>query len=267
MSEMIQKVDFREVKIAKKAMPFWLKAIFQSLFFLIVAFLLIVAVFQYIFFCPVVHQDSMYPMLNYEVGKAEDSVYVNRYGKINVGNVIVTNYEINGKVQPNVVIKRVIAMAGDTFAVVKTSLPGEPDTYGIILQRKGESEPKLLNEPYLAEGTIMVKKQEEFEKTLYASTANSLQRRMLTWGEGGVSVKALLVPDKYIFFLGDNRDGIGPSGLNSSDCMNLGFQKTSLIRGRVDAIVYESKDKFLCALRLIFSVSSPEQKALLFPVY
>jgi len=191
-----------------------------------------VAICAIIIFFNVTHEyhvivgDSMYPTLN---NNQTDGVFVSKIKSYGRGDIIIANKgEKDSSGKTVYVIKRLIAIGGDKIAVVKQS-----ENYVISLIYKGETEPIVLDEPYL-------ESPQENHK-LYETFYNMVRQYSITVDARGY----ITIPLDQVFYLGDNRD-------NSLDCATYGPKDKALVVGKVDYIVYGNTNRYKQVLQQVF---------------
>lgn len=234
-----QKINYiKKVNIYKPEFPLWAMILFKAIFITFIVCCAIVAVFSFIYIYTPVEGPSMLPTINSQCfdennqlieGTTTDSVYINRFAKATYGDIIVSRKD--GKY----VIKRLIAMGGDKIAIAPITnelIPSER-TYKIFLIKAGKTDVEILQEPYLLDESSLYRTYEKFET--YRS--NNLNRFEKISVEGYGTLNFLSLKEDEIFYLGDNR-------IDSKDCSDYGPNTINNYVGRVDIIVYESKDNF-----------------------
>ncbi|MFD2116851.1 signal peptidase I [Paenibacillus yanchengensis] len=191
-------VDNSEKKSKGKKSEFWewAKA-------LLIAVLVVFLVRQFLFVSFIVNGDSMQPNF-----ATDERLIVNKlvyqFSEPDFGDVVVFNVpEENRKF-----IKRVIAVPGETV-----QLEGDQ------LMINGE----LIEEPYIQEAVAA------------SNEIGEIYNGMgIMYNYPNPKNQAVVVPEGYVFALGDNRG-------NSKDSRNLGFIKQSEIVGRADIIYWPLK--------------------------
>lgn len=163
---------------------------------------------------------SMLPTLNESFSSndsnSQDRVVLNYIKLYNKGDIIVAKKTNEHNENYIYVIKRLIAVGGDTVEVVSSG-----DVY---------VNDKLLEENYVSNS-----------KSATYSKMQSLKNRKPELFEGD----KLIVPKGYVFYLGDNRGG-------STDCSDYGPVKKSNIIAKVDFIIKAGENFFLSIINQIF---------------
>ena len=236
-----KKINYiKKVNIYKPEFPLWAMILFKTIFITFIICCAVVAVFSFVYVCTPVDGPSMLPTLNAQQydeegnlieGSSNDSVYINRFGAADYGDIIVAKSPVDGKY----VIKRLIAKEGDKVAVVAITNEIFPAnrTYKVMLIKSGQSEVEILDEPYLEEGTSLY--QTYYNFTNYRSL-NPERFTQIDVGNYG-QVYFLTLNDGEFFYLGDNRE-------DSRDCAEYGPNTENNYVGRVDIIVHESENHF-----------------------
>ncbi len=180
---------------------------------------------------------SMQPLLNAS-GKDEDHVYITTNKEnVSYGDVII--YQKDDDV---LVIKRVIAMAGDNIMIKDTGRRQENSAnnyYAIYIQYGGEGEFVELEEDYIEN-----KESYKYLRDQFYNKGNLTNKNFLTDKDGN---KYLHIEDDEVFYLGDNR-------LNSEDCVDYGPMKYENIVGEVVYIVHGNKLKIIEVIKQILGI-------------
>ena len=197
-------------KIRKNKLKIRILAIVLSLLFVLISGFIVIGMFaENVYMYTGVEGHSMVPTINADApndSEAYDYAYVNTYQKGTYGDIIVVKHTgRTGDVK--YVIKRLIAMEGDTVTIDNTN-PFKTQVYvnGVLLQ-----------EDYLSESN-----------NRFNGIGNSI--------ESEVGITEITLKEGYIFYMGDNRR-------NSADCREYSYleepycEKASNIVGRVDYIV------------------------------
>ena len=173
----------------------------------------------------VVSGQSMQPTINYDFSEENnqfDIVIVNKTHNIERKNIVIIDFSDYNK--DELIIKRVIATAGDTIKIVWNEEKQKSEVY---LKEKGESELTLLYEDYTQsikrlDGNTCAK---TFSIGSSTGQYNSYEWKGYKLNEDG----SITILDGYFFALGDNRE-------LSLDSSEVGPFKTSLINGVVETI-------------------------------
>ncbi|MBE5745714.1 MAG: signal peptidase I [Clostridiales bacterium] len=164
---------------------------------------------------------SMLPTLNenFVAGKenSQDRVVLNYIAGYKKGDIIVAKKQYNDGDDYIYVIKRLIAIGGDTVEVKPNG-----DVY--------------VNGKYLEENYTTNTKSATYSKM---QNLKSIKPELFT---GNV----LNVPKNYVFYLGDNRAG-------SSDCSDYGPVKKGNVIARVDFVIKSGENFYLSILKQIFN--------------
>ncbi len=177
---------------------------------------------------------SMQPGINnYEIATGDIAV-VNRFKTVEHGDIVIIDSRGSKDTQINdkLLIKRVIALSGDTLKMVC-----ENGIVNIYIKYKGESEFTLLDESaYINDNSNSPGAQNKLSnfqnQNPWADWKNGFgQSTLPTIDNSGT----IVIPDGYFFFMGDNR-------ADSYDCRMTGPQPLSMITGVVETIL--PKDSF-----------------------
>lgn len=167
-----------------------------------------------------VYGKSMMPTLNENFivndESSQDRVVLNYIKNCNTGDIIVAK-RYNTEEDYIFVIKRLIAIGGDTVEIKPN---GDVYVNDILLK-------------------------EDYTTDTKSATYYKIESLKLTQPELFENGK-LIVPEGYVFYLGDNRGG-------SSDCSDYGPVKKSNIIAKVDFIIKSGENFFLSILNQIFS--------------
>lgn len=167
-----------------------------------------------------VYGKSMLPTLNENFivndENSQDRVVLNYIKNCNKGDIIVAK-RYNSEEDYIFVIKRLIAIGGDTVEIKPN---GDVYVNDILLK-------------------------EDYTTDTKSATYYKIESLKLTQPELFENGK-LIVPEGYVFYLGDNRGG-------SSDCSDYGPVKKSNIIAKVDFIIKSGENFFLSILNQIFS--------------
>lgn len=214
---MRKQLDYTNLMYSNKGFGVTLLSNAISLFFIITSLFFIG--FSLIYVSVPVDGNSMQPTLNAPNQPNSDIVYINRISSYTRNDLIVIKKENEyGKY----IIKRLVAIGGDTIKVIQGL---SPSGYVIILNGEIIDESGYLYE-YLV-GT-------DNDGTL--NTYRNMLQLQSTHGYLFNEHNELVVPDGYVFALGDNR-GI------SRDSSELGPFKESDVLGKVDHIIYNSQNE------------------------
>lgn len=185
-----------------------LKRAFNAFFLLCVLFAIALMSFSFIYMGVEVVGPSMQPTINAEWSESEDYkqdiAYINRLDNtVTRGDIIVVETS-----QSVYVIKRLIALGGDRIKIEENAVTHEIEVY--------------LNGDLLVEDYVVYKSGLSFTLANF----NLLKANHPEYFDGD----ELVVPDNYIFYLGDNRG-------QSLDCSTYGPVSIDEFVGRVDIII------------------------------
>lgn len=191
----------------------------------------LVAGFNIIYIRTHVNGYSMYPTLNstYEQTGKRDIVYIHRFAKCKVGDVIVMDLRSHPNFD-DYAIKRLVAVGGD---VVNIEFDEQNLVYNLIVNDK----------------IVQTKQHKLFGYNTYSCftqyiSSHEQDGSRISKDEHG-KVKGVIVKRGEIFVLGDNWD-------TSKDSSLVGPIKQNTIVGRVDIIVKSTQNEFLTILKRIF---------------
>lgn len=207
----------------KQKTPLIFKIIMDIFFVVAIICLLTITIFYIIYLKTPVDGPSMMPTINAEysdTNNIEDYAYINRFGNIKRQDIIVIHKVSTDK--DKYVIKRLIADSTEYVKIAKNLETGEVDIY---IKKQLDSEPIILEEPYLYS-------KKDNEKTLEKFEALKINDE-LTFTEDGY----LYIEKDKIFYLGDNR-------ARSEDCSSYGPVDKNLVVGRVDIIQKYNEKSF-----------------------
>lgn len=165
---------------------------------------------------------SMYPTINANRDINDKSI-VDHHIKAKIGDIIMFNILID--MTPTNVTKRLIATEGDKITVVK-EITDESIEYYLQRIPKGHTVPYKMVEDYVADKSAIKRTYEKFS-LLYQNP--DIQTEEIN---GQIYI---VIPDNYIFFLGDNR-------ASSYDCSNIGPCHINGYRGRTTYLIKEGKN-------------------------
>ncbi len=173
----------------------------------------------------VVSGESMQPTINATYSEYEnkfDIVIINKTHKISRQDIAIIDFSEYNK--DELIIKRVIATAGDTIKIVWNSEKQKSEVY---LKKKGEENLVLLDEPYTQsirrlDGNTCAK---TFGIGSSTGQYNSYQWDGYTLNDDG----SITILDGYFFALGDNRE-------LSLDSSEVGPFRLSYVCGVVDTL-------------------------------
>lgn len=157
---------------------------------------------------------SMQPTLNKLGGTKSDIVYINKFAKVDYGDIVVVKRtEYN---ETTYLIKRLLGLPGDRINIKK-------DTDGIFVYRNGEK----LVEDYILNIRMSGDPNNLGMQSTFADFENL---RIADTGAVFNSEGELVLQDGQLFALGDNRG-------YSIDCADDGPFKLEELEGRVDYVV------------------------------
>lgn len=218
MNDLLSKnAQMNNSKIRKSKLKLRILAVCLVLMFFLISSFVVVAMFaENVYIYTGVEGPSMKPTINADApndSEPYDYAYVNTYQQGTYGDIIVVKHTSSSGVT-KYVIKRLIAMAGDTVKIDNTD-PFKTKVYVNDV---------LLEEDYLAS-----------TNQKFRGIGNSLN------SEAGIT--EITIKEGYIFYMGDNRN-------NSEDCRNYSYldepycEKVENIVGRVDYIVPHDQVEF-----------------------
>lgn len=171
-----------------------------------------------------VHGTSMYPTINANLDIDDKGIVDSKISNPQINDIIMYTTVIDDKITN--ITKRLVATGGDKLTMVD-----EQDEQGVhryYLQKiaNGTTVPFKVDENYVVDKTSLKRTFDKFQ-VLY--TKENIQVEVI---EGQ---KYIVIPDGYIFFMGDNR-------ATSNDCSNFGPQSMDGYRGRLVYLVREGKN-------------------------
>ena len=215
MNDLLSKnAQMNNSKIRKSKLKLRILAVCLVLMFFLISSFVVVAMFaENVYIYTGVEGQSMMPTINADAPQnysgPYDYAYVNTYQKGTYGDIIVVKHTSRDG-ETKYVIKRLIAMAGDTVRIdISDPLQSKVYVNGVLLQ-----------EDYLSEDNKKMKK-----------------------GIGNSIDKEITIKEGYVFYMGDNRN-------NSDDCRSYDYleepycEKVENIVGRVDYIVPHDQVEF-----------------------
>ncbi len=208
---------------------------------IVLAFFSIVCLsFNYTHIKSVVKKFSMYPTLNASIldeNEPGDTVYINKFAPLNRGDIVVANVPW----WPEVIIKRMVALPGDSLRVNDAG-----EVYELIVNEQLlRTYDKYITSPI---GGKLVSKDtvEHFNGINEIIEQNKGTSRVKQNANGQDML--ILQPDEY-FLLGDN-------WANSTDCSNIKYRpaKKSEIIGSVDVIIKKNENKYNAMIVALFKM-------------
>ena len=211
---------------------FFAKCVWGMMFTILILAIIFRMVFFACFFDAKVIGESMQNTLNSKGEYKSDIVYVSKYAKVGVGDIVVAKSP-SGKQ----VIKRVIATGGDRVRYEYSEESGVCELY-----INGE----LLHEPYIKNS---VKSKVNMLANILPEGVNFVEGSVIKNDNGTLDEEddffEYVVPNGYLFIMGDNRT-------NSDDSKNYGAIPKSNILGKVTIIVPYGTTKLEFWLKKLF---------------
>ena len=170
----------------------------------------------------IVDGQSMYPTANIQEREdytKKDHAVIKFNAKYSKGDIIIAATESGSNVQ-NYVIKRVIALEGDTLTFI---------TQGSKIKVVVNGE--VLDEDYINPDSRM-------EDAMYGFLNLKYDQKFSNYFEGDV----FTIPENYVYYMGDNRDF-------SYDCNNYGPVEEKYIVAKVIYIVPYGQDVFIYSVK------------------
>ena len=199
-------------------------------FFAIISSL--VAGFFVVYIRTYVNGNSMYPTLNstYEQTNKRDIVYINRFAKVDIGDVVVLDLRKHPNFDNDYAIKRLIAKSGD---IVNIEFDEQQLIYNLIVNGN----------------VIQSKEHKLFGYNTYSCfkqyvESHQLDSSRISKNDQG-EIEGVIIKSGEIFVLGDNWD-------TSKDSSLVGPIKESAIVGRVDIVIKSTQNEFLSIIKRIF---------------
>lgn len=225
-----------EDTIYKKPRKTWLTCLYGVIFIVLCFILVMVIVFNVKYISAPVEGSSMQPTLNGVSLDKEDTVYINKFAKYGLGDIIVIKSPTE---KDKYIIKRVIGLEGDTISIYN-------DGEKYVLERTDSTDCKahIVQEDY-------IKSVEGMEKT-YQNLFN--ERTGLINSEKWKSCFSydsendrhyFTVPAGTVFVLGDNRQ-------DSLDSSISGPFSVDSVVGKVEHIVKYGESKLAYFIKDFF---------------
>lgn len=187
-------------------------------------------VFNFVNTCEifVVSGASMYPTIN--AGSTDDKLIVDVTATPSVNDVIMFSIVKDGAIID--VTKRLIAVGGDKITAVRENVGGDDYCYYLQKISRGTTVPFKLQEDYVVDKSSLKRTYEKFQ-VLY--TKSDIQIEVID------GQKYIVIPEGFVFFLGDNRDV-------SYDCSNFGPVRENGYCGKVVYLITNQKYKDLYSI-------------------
>lgn len=172
---------------------------------------------------------SMSPTLNagMESGQKGDKIYINRFAKLKVDDIVVLDVTNNPAFEGNYIVKRLIAVEGD---IVNIEYDNENKQYNLIVN-----------------GEVLYSKENAFGAPFEPNTVSCLQNYIEENlnDSSRICEQGIIIKKGEVFLLGDNWNV-------SKDSSLLGpFNKSDLV-GRVDIVVHKGENTFAKIMQHIF---------------
>lgn len=197
-------------------------------FYSLIAIAFIVIGFNFIFEYLPVEGLSMYPTLN--ASNKPDAVYMNHFDKGDIGDIVICKHD------DILVIKRLIAKGGDKFAMTY-----ENDEFKIFIIQKNTQIEKELILPF----EVNITSNQNTYSNFIGLVNSNLDKTEI------INEKTyFIVPDKHIFYIGDNIN-------SSNDCADYGPVKEENIMGTVRYIIYNRKNNVSQIISQTFKKPAP----------
>jgi signal peptidase I len=189
-------------------------------------------------YSPVLGQ-SMSPTIN-EYGNT-DNVYINKYNKGQINDIIVVDTKEMRQNEEVYVIKRLIAVGGQ-----RIDIKLDENKYAVVYING-----VILDEPYVKnkEQGSDIKNPYTYDnfKNYVSSNMSSIDYNE---EKGG-----LLIPDNYVFIMGDNRG----NGMSVDSCKYGPVSKSNII-GKVDILVKNGENNISCVIDFFLGELHLKQK-------
>ncbi len=164
---------------------------------------------------------SMQPLLNPN-GVNEDYVYIERgYKNLNYDDIIIYSRTLADNTT-RLIIKRVIALAGDNVMIKKN----QDDEYRLYIQYQSAGEFVEKDEEFIADKSVYSRMYTEFY----------LEGSGKTFDKDADDNRFLHIEENQVFYLGDNRT-------SSTDCLDYGAQSCDKIIGEVKFIIHKNEQR------------------------
>lgn len=221
----------------KKPKKIWQTWLYGAVFIVFCFVFLIIIGFNITYVGAPVSGESMQPTLNAIDVKKQDTVYINRYKKYGLGDIIVIQ---TSKETDDYIIKRVVGMEGDSICIYyDTSLQR------YVLERSDSEcgQAHIVEEPYIKSAEGM----EITYNRLYGINGLISSDQWKGCFSESDGKWYFTVPAGEVFVLGDNRG-------NSTDSSAVGSFSIDKVLGRVDHVIKYGENKLIYFIKSFLGI-------------